>query len=153
MVFANTAMASRANLEREMLSWIETEGVIPPGNGPEQELWEVQPVICMTIHDYTRQTCTICVELAMNTVQLQACWSPVCCMCTMHAWVYCISCTATGWMRVLQHCAEGKCDDNTQVSAGKFLEYLDPCFDQGVSTLAAGSDELQKSYSESTKHH
>ena len=41
MVFANTAMASRANLEREMLSWVDREGVIPPGNGPEQDLWEV----------------------------------------------------------------------------------------------------------------
>lgn len=41
MLFANTAMASRANLEREMLSWLDKEGVIPPGNGPEQELWEV----------------------------------------------------------------------------------------------------------------
>ena len=41
MVFANTAMASRSNLEREMLSWIDKEGCIPPGNGPEQELWEV----------------------------------------------------------------------------------------------------------------
>ena len=41
MVFANAAMASRSNLEREMLSWIDREGVIPPGNGPEKDLWEV----------------------------------------------------------------------------------------------------------------
>lgn len=42
MVFANAAMASRTNLEREMFSWIEKEGVIPPGNGPEKDLWEGQ---------------------------------------------------------------------------------------------------------------
>ena len=41
MVFANAAMASRSNLEREMRSWIDREGVLPPGNGPESELWEV----------------------------------------------------------------------------------------------------------------
>jgi len=41
MVFANAAMASRTNLEREMLSWIDREGVIPPGNGHEKDLWEV----------------------------------------------------------------------------------------------------------------
>lgn len=40
MVFANAAMASRSNLEREMMSWIDREGVIPPGNGPEKQLWE-----------------------------------------------------------------------------------------------------------------
>lgn len=42
MVFANAAMASRTNLEREMFSWIDKEGVIPPGNGPEKDLWEVR---------------------------------------------------------------------------------------------------------------
>ena len=42
MVFANAAMASRSNLEREMMSWIDREGVIPPGNGPEKQLWEVK---------------------------------------------------------------------------------------------------------------
>lgn len=42
MVFANAAMASRTNLERETRSWIEKEGVIPPGNGPEKDLWEGQ---------------------------------------------------------------------------------------------------------------
>ncbi|KAL3160178.1 hypothetical protein ABBQ32_010944 [Trebouxia sp. C0010 RCD-2024] len=42
MVFANAAMASRSNLEREMRSWIDREGVVPPGNGPEKELWEGQ---------------------------------------------------------------------------------------------------------------
>ncbi len=41
MVFANAAMASRTNLEREMYSWIDREGVIPPGNGPEKDLWDV----------------------------------------------------------------------------------------------------------------
>lgn len=41
MVFANAAMASRSNLEREMRSWIDREGVVPPGNGSEKELWEV----------------------------------------------------------------------------------------------------------------
>jgi len=41
MVFANAAMASRTNLEREMFSWIDREGVIPPGNGPEKDLWDV----------------------------------------------------------------------------------------------------------------
>ena len=25
-----------------MYSWIDKEGVIPPGNGPEQDLWEVR---------------------------------------------------------------------------------------------------------------
>ena len=44
MVFANAAMASRTNLEREMFSWIDREGVIPPGNGPEKELWDVSLV-------------------------------------------------------------------------------------------------------------
>lgn len=46
MVFANAAMASRANLEREMRSWIDREGVLPPGNGPEQDLWEVSAMSC-----------------------------------------------------------------------------------------------------------
>ena len=41
MVFANAAMASRTNLEREMYSWIDREGVIPSGNGPEKDLWDV----------------------------------------------------------------------------------------------------------------
>lgn len=54
MVFANTAMASRTNLEREMHSWIQKEGVIPPGNGPEQDLWEV----CYTI-SMQRQLCSM----------------------------------------------------------------------------------------------
>ena len=45
MVFANAAMASRANLEREMLSWIDREGVIPPGNSPEKDLWEVSSCV------------------------------------------------------------------------------------------------------------
>ncbi|KAL0051688.1 hypothetical protein WJX82_000278 [Trebouxia sp. C0006] len=42
MVFANAAMASRTNLEREMYSWIDREGVIPSGNGPEKDLWDGQ---------------------------------------------------------------------------------------------------------------
>jgi hypothetical protein len=44
MVFANAAMASRTNLEREMYSWIDREGVIPSGNGPEKDLWDVSPL-------------------------------------------------------------------------------------------------------------
>ena len=75
MVFANTAMASRANLEREMMSWMETEGVIPPGNGPEQELWEVQTVTCMFVHDYTCRACRICFVSAMKAAGVHI---PVC---------------------------------------------------------------------------
>ena len=48
MVFANAAMASRTNLERETRSWIEKEGVIPPGNGPEKDLWEVTCSQCLS---------------------------------------------------------------------------------------------------------
>ena len=33
MVFANRAMATRANLEREARNWIDAEGTTPPGNG------------------------------------------------------------------------------------------------------------------------
>lgn len=53
MVFANAAMASRSNLEREMHSWIEKEGVVPPGNGPEQELWEVLCSLVSYMQDST----------------------------------------------------------------------------------------------------
>ncbi len=58
MVFANAAMASRTNLEREMYSWIDREGVIPSGNGPEKDLWDVSPLasnimpaINLTVHE------------------------------------------------------------------------------------------------------
>lgn len=39
MVFANKAMATRGNLEREAANWLEDAGTTPPGNGSEQELW------------------------------------------------------------------------------------------------------------------
>lgn len=44
-VFANKAMASRTNMEREVQTLLEEHmhssgGVLPPGNGPEGEEWE-----------------------------------------------------------------------------------------------------------------
>jgi hypothetical protein len=33
MVFANRAMATRANLEREAQNWLDEAGTPPPGNG------------------------------------------------------------------------------------------------------------------------
>lgn len=33
MVFANKAMATRANLEREASNWMQEAGTTPPGNG------------------------------------------------------------------------------------------------------------------------
>jgi len=43
MVFANKAMATRTNLEREVQSLVEECAAPPPGNGPERELWEGPP--------------------------------------------------------------------------------------------------------------
>lgn len=40
MVFRNKAMATRANLERQVQNWINECGTIPPGNGAERHLWE-----------------------------------------------------------------------------------------------------------------
>lgn len=40
MVFRNKAMATRANLEREVQNWLDESGTIPPGNGAERQLWE-----------------------------------------------------------------------------------------------------------------
>jgi Fe-S cluster biogenesis protein NfuA len=39
MVFANKAMATRSNLEREAANWTREAGTTPPGNGVEAELW------------------------------------------------------------------------------------------------------------------
>lgn len=41
MVFANKAMASRANLERQVSVWLDECGTLPPGNGVERDIWEV----------------------------------------------------------------------------------------------------------------
>jgi len=40
MVFANKAMATREHVEREVAHWLDAAGTLPPGNGPERELWE-----------------------------------------------------------------------------------------------------------------
>ncbi len=40
MVFANKAMATRSNLERETGNWLNELGTLPPGNGVEKDLWE-----------------------------------------------------------------------------------------------------------------
>lgn len=39
--FANTAMATRQNMERELENWLEDLGGVPPGNGEERDLWDV----------------------------------------------------------------------------------------------------------------
>jgi len=41
MVFANKAMATRDNMQREVDHWVEEAGAVPPGNagGPESQLW------------------------------------------------------------------------------------------------------------------
>lgn len=46
-VFANAAMATPQNMEREAAHWIETEGgVLPPGNGAECSKWGGQGELC-----------------------------------------------------------------------------------------------------------
>ena len=44
MVFANKAMATRANLEREASNWMQEAGTMPPGNGAKPFLWTVHSV-------------------------------------------------------------------------------------------------------------
>jgi len=39
MVFANKAMATKSNLEREASNWLRDAGTTPPGNGVESQLW------------------------------------------------------------------------------------------------------------------
>lgn len=41
MVFANKAMATRTALAQQAENWLRECGTIPPGNGEEQQLWEV----------------------------------------------------------------------------------------------------------------
>ena len=46
-VFANAAMATPQNMEREAQHWIEVEGgVLPPGNGAERAKWGGQGELC-----------------------------------------------------------------------------------------------------------
>jgi len=44
MLFANKAMATRDQLEQQAAAWIQEElgkeGAVPPGNGPERDMWE-----------------------------------------------------------------------------------------------------------------
>ncbi|KAF5835968.1 NifU-domain-containing protein [Dunaliella salina] len=44
MLFANKAMATRDQLEQQATAWIQEElgkeGAVPPGNGPERDMWE-----------------------------------------------------------------------------------------------------------------
>ena len=41
LVVANRALLSRRHLEEQAARWLAEAGETPPGNGPEQALWEV----------------------------------------------------------------------------------------------------------------
>ena len=44
MVFANKAMATRTALAQQAQNWLNEAGTLPPGNGVERDLWEVNNV-------------------------------------------------------------------------------------------------------------
>lgn len=41
MVFLNTAMQTRQAMEEQQQRWIDEHGTIPPGNGPDKDMWSV----------------------------------------------------------------------------------------------------------------
>jgi hypothetical protein len=42
LVIANRAAMSRGHLEEQAANWLAEAGTLPPGNGVERPLWEVE---------------------------------------------------------------------------------------------------------------
>lgn len=70
LVVANRALLSRRHLEEQAAHWLAEAGETPPGNGPEQALWEVSafvvhpgrritPVKLMDAHCHPHGSCLL----------------------------------------------------------------------------------------------
>ena len=79
MVFANRAMATRANLEREARNWINAEGTTPPGNGRVYVCLEV----CLEVCFQRLLSSLLC--LHVDSCRMRKAW---------HA----------GWLHICYHC-------------------------------------------------